>query len=349
MWLDELTKVRRFLRDPDGNIWSDAFLKHLWNDVQKDVQNRIGILEDVIAQRIPDLYHCSYLYDWEWSYLPSQYSEFFQALRKHDEYVFCHAWEPQEITSISSDAVELGAHCTQPWEAFMGQTVAEEIRMKFPKNFRDVKFMAYDEAPIIPTTRKLVQSMDSSYLTTTGTVLYYYEYESLDRSYVLYPKPSTAFVDDPTGEGIAFYVEDDTEDTTVGTIAIRTGSSESGNVGASVDVIGIQDNILMVYDVSPTDVDSISSEIDFPDYVTKYIRFGVVGRAYDANTDGRIVSLARFWNNRYEIGIKTLERFMRKRRQDRDYRLTTKPSGTIKRRRWPRLPSTYPDVGPIRP
>ena len=342
MWADELTKVRRYLRDPAGNIWSEPFLRHLWNDCQKDVQHRTSVLEDVVAQRIPDLYHVSYMYDWEWQYLPSQYSEFYQCLRKHDEYVYTYNWEPQEITGIASDTVDGGVHFTQPWEAFMGVIPGEEVRMKFPKNFRDVKFMAYDEEPIDATTRKAIQSVDSSYISHEGNPIAYYMHESQDRSYVLYPKPSTAFVDEVDGEGIAFFVEDDTEDTTVGIIAIRTGSSETSNVGASVDVVGVQDNILMVYDVDPADVTTVSSEIDFPPYLTKYVRFGVLARAYRANTDGRIQSLAKFWDERYEIGIRAIKSFMAKRRQDRDYRLTTKPAAQVRRRRLPRLPDRYP-------
>lgn len=342
MWLDELTKIRRYLRDPNGNIWSDSFLLHLWNDVQNDVQHRTYILEDVIAQRIPDLYHMSYTYDWEWQYLPTTLSEFYQCFRKHDEYVYCYNWETQEITGISSDASDYGCHFTQPWEAFMGLTPGEEIRMKFPKNFHDVKFMAYDLEPIEEVSRKSVQSSDSSYITHTGRPIGYYIYESQDKSYVLYPIPSTSFVDEVDGDGIAFYVEDDTEDTTVGTIAIRTGSSESGS-GVAVDIISAADNILLAYGIDPTDVESISSEIDFPDYLTKYVRFGVLGRAYSANTDGKIPSLANFWTSRYEIGIRTMLRFMKNRKQDRNYRMTTKPNSRNRVRRVPRLPSNYPN------
>lgn len=344
MWLDELAKVRRFLRDPDGNIWSDAFLRHLWNDVQNDLQHRTSLLEDVVAQRIPDLYHASYMHDWEWRHLPTQYTEFYQCLRKHDESIFCHNWEPQETTGIASDTSDAGVHFTHPWEAFMGMTPGEEVRMKFPKNFAAVKFIAYDEEPIFPTTRKAIQNRDSSYLTTSGEPVAYYMHEALDRSYVLYPRPSTAFVDEVSGDGVAFFVEDDSENTDVGTIAVRTGSSESGNVGAAVDVVGVQDNVLLVYDVRPTDVESISSEIDFPPFLTKYIRFGVVSRAYDANTDGRIPSLARFWGARYELGVRAVKKYMRNRKQDRDYRLTTKPQGIRRRRGLPRLPATYPAI-----
>ena len=34
-WGTELAKLRRVLRDPDGNIWSDVFLRHIYNDIQQ--------------------------------------------------------------------------------------------------------------------------------------------------------------------------------------------------------------------------------------------------------------------------------------------------------------------------
>ena len=343
-WLNDLEKVRRYLRDPDGNIWSEAFLRNLWNDVQQDFQNKTGLLEDVVAQRVPDLYHMSYLYDWEYRNLPSKFSTFYQALRKHDDFVFMHAWEPQEVTQIASDTTELGVHCTQPWEFFMGQTPGEEIKFRFPINFHSVKYMAYDEEPIMPTSRKMLQSIDSSYMTSTGNPQAYYIDESAEKSYVLYPVPTTAFVNEVIGEGIAFYAEDDTESGTTGLIAVRTSSSETTNIGASVDVVSVTDNILLVYEISPLDIESVSDESDFPEFIRKYIRYGVISRAYDSNTDGRIPSLARLWQARYQVGIEVVKKFMRKRQSDRDYRLTTKPSAQIRRRRHPRLPSAFPAV-----
>lgn len=344
MWMDDLAIVRRYLRDPAGNIWTDAVLRHLWNDVQSDLQHKTLVLEQVSAQRVPDLYHVAYQYDWEWLNLPDQFTEFYQCLQRHDQYVFCHSWEPQEITSIASDTTDVGVHFTQPWEAFMGLVAAEEIRMKFPRNLRAVKYIAYDEQPIVSTTRKFVQSSDSSYLTSQGTPVAYYPHEALDKSYVLYPVPSVAFVDEVIGDGVAFFVEDDSEDVTGGTIAIRTGSSETANSGVSVDVVEAADNVLIVYEVAPREIETISDESDFPQFLTRYVRFGVLGRAFAANTDGRNAKLAQLWASRYAVGVNTVRRYMRNRHNDRDYRLTTKPTARAGRRRLPRLPSTYPAV-----
>lgn len=343
-WGDELVKIRRLLRDPNATIWSDNFLKNLYNDIQRDFQHQTSVLEDVAAQRVPGLYHFSYMQDWEYRYLPTKYSQFYQCLSKHDESVFCHRWEPQQTAGISADISDDGSHFTHPWEAFMSPP-GEVVRMKFPSNMRNIKFIAYDEEPIDLTTRKAVQSRDSSFRTTEGRPFAYYETSDLDDSYVLYPRPSTSFVDDLSGEGVAFYEDDDTEDITTGTIAVRTGDSESDNIGAAVDIVGTVDNVFIAYDVTPTPIRTTSDEGDYPEYLKKYIRYGVVSRAYGANNDGRIVSLSVYWGLRYDLGVKHTKRLVRSKRQDRDYRLRT-PATVRSRRRHPRLPSTYPDVQP---
>lgn len=343
MWSDELTKVRRYLRDPDGNIWSDEFLRHLWNDIQADLQTRTTVLEDVTAQRVPDLYHTSYIHEFEWRHLDTDFTEFYQALRQHVDYVVCYNWEPQQIAGITPDTVDEGVHFTQPWEAFMGLAPGEEVRMAFPKNFHALKYIAYDEEPIFRTTRKEVQMSDSSYITHEGTPVAYYMDETLEKSYVLYPRPSRAFASDLLGDGVAFYVSDDSENEDYGDIALRSGSSETGQ-GVSVDVVGTVDNVLIVYDVAPTNLEAASDSSDFPDFLTKYIRFGVLSRAYNANTDGRIPSLAAFWGSRYELGVRQIKQFMRRRKADREYRLSTKSESVRRRRGLPRLPSTYPSI-----
>ena len=343
-WGDELVKIRRLLRDPNANVWTDDFLLNLYNNVQRDFQHRTKVLEDVAAQRVPGLYHFAYMHDWEYRFLPTKYSQFYQCLNRHDESVFCHRWEPQVTAGITPDISDYGIHFTQPFEAFMGETPGEPIRMRFPANMRNLKYIAYDEEPISLTTRKAVQNQDSSYLVSEGRPFSFYKSSDLDDSYILYPRPSTSFVDEIEGDGVAFYAEDDTEDVTTGTIAVRTGDTASDNVGASVDVVGTVDNIFIAFDVTPTEIVNASDVGDYPAFLRKYINYGVISQAYGGNTDGRIPSLSAHWSERYEMGIKHTRRFSRNKRQDRDYQLTT---GVIRRqrKRHPRLPSTYPAVG----
>ena len=342
-WGDELKKIRRFLRDPDVNIWTDNLLLYLFNDVQKDFQHRTSVLEDAAVQRIPGVYHLSYMHDWEYSFLPSKFSVFYQCLSQHDEGVFCHRWETQEVTGIAADVSDYGIHFTQPWEAYMGELPGEVLKNRFPGNMRSLKHIAYNEWPIRKLSRKLVSTTDRSYVTVEGEPIGYYEYDDIDDSYVLYPRPSASFADELDGlEGPAWFIDGDTADTTLGTIAVRTGDFVTGNVGASFDIVGLKNNVFMIYDVDPTNLSAVSDDGDYPDFLKKYIRYGVISRAYGANTDGRIRSLSDYWNLRYLAGVKATQKFARNKQNDRDYKLSIQGRAPVRTRRHPRLPSAYP-------
>lgn len=343
-WAAELERIRYFLRDPDGTIWADAFLRHLYNDVQQDFQHKTMILEEVIAQRVPAIYHCAYIFDWEWRHLPGELSQFYQALNQHDEGVFCHRWEPQQTAGIDADVADYGVHFTQPWEACMGETPGDLIKMRFPQNFNAMKFMAYDRWPLAPMSKKEISSSDPSFITKQGTPLGYFPYDEADNSYVLYPQPSTSFVNEIDGNGVALFADGDIEDVTTGTIAVRSGSTDSAEIGAAVDIVDTDSSVFMVYDVSPTDMLSISDEPDFPVFLRKYIRAGVISRAYAGNNDGRIRSLGEYWGMRYTLGVEYVKRYRRNRRRDRDYRLTTHGAPGLRSHRHPRLPDGYPAV-----
>lgn len=341
IWGDELKRVRRYLRDPSGTIWTDDFLRHLWNDCVQDFLRQTIILEDIHAQRVPGLFQCAYLYDFEYRFLNQDQTQFYQALNQHDDYVICHRWETQEITGIDSDVSDYGAHFTQPWEACMGMLPGETLKFKFPANFHELKFIAYDEEPITPTSKKAVQSSDPSYITREGEPFAYYVEDEGDNTYVLYPRPSTVFVNDLEGEGMAFFAEGDTEDTTTGQIAVREGSTDSSDIGGAVDIVDTADNLFMVYTIAPIDVESVSDELSIPNFLCKYVRCGVIARAYGGNNDGRIRSLSDYWENRYRMGIVVTKRYMTNKRQDRDYRLS---GGSVRRRRprHARLPDGFP-------
>lgn len=346
-WGGDLVKIRRLLRDPTSKIWTDEFLRHLWNDVQKDLQHKTKVLEDFTVQRVPGVYAFSYMHDWEYEHLPSGKSASYRCLQQHDEGVICHRWEAQVTAGITADVSDYGVHFTQPWEAFMGLVPGDVITMRFPDNMRALKFIAYDEEPITSLRKKTVQSTDASYLTTSGSPIGYYEVDDVDDGYVLYPRPAVSFVDELDGnEGPAWYVSDDTEDVVAGTIAVRVGSTGTDSAGVPVDIIDTTNNVFMIYSVDPSDVLVAWDDGDFPEFLKKYIRYGVIARAYGANTDGRIRSLSAYWMARYQQGIKLTKRYMRNMYQDRDYRLTTKGGKAQRTYRHPRLPDTYPAVNP---
>ncbi len=380
-WGAELVKIRRLLRDPSGNIWSDGQLRRLWNQVQYDLQSRTTVLQTVRTQRVPGLWQIAYMHDWEHQYLPETLSSYYQCLSRHGGAVFCHRWEPQTVSEAGSDVSDYGAHFTQPWEAWAGLTPAQKIRNQFPANMRSLRYIAYDEEPLSFTTEKRVQQSDISYITNEGRPFAYYEGEDVEASYVLYPRPSTGFSDELSGDGVFLYSSDeDTGDAEAsgqhvpgphqpgphqpgphipsggssssggsgafGQVVVFEGYGESGE-GVSIDAITTIDNVFMVYDVSPLEVQTETDPTDWPQFLQKYVRYGVVARAYGANTDGRIPSLSQYWLRRYLGGVKVIEKFKINRRNDRDYSLTTKGIPAKRaRRRLPRLPDTYPAVGP---
>lgn len=144
--------------------------------------------------------------------------------------------------------------------------------------------------------------------------------------------------------GMVLYVEGDTTNSPVGTFIDRTKNLMSQESGIAISTIDDDDNILLIYNVNPTDLVDDRDESDFPKFMRKYIEYGVVARAYGANTDGRIQSLSDYWAFRHTIGLEMIRKFMLKRKQDRDYRLTTSTVPAQRHRRHPRLPSTYPAV-----
>jgi hypothetical protein len=311
--------------------------------VQKDFQKKTKVLEDVISQRVPQLYHYVYMYDWEYGYMPTKWSQFYRCLLQHGEHVICHRWEAQALAGVDSSVSEYGANFIQPWEAYM-LAPGHEVKMRWPQNFNTTRYIAYDEEPISATTKKAVQSSDPSFVTRTGNTFSYYPYDDSDNSYVLYPRPTVSFANDISGEGIAFYEAGDTENDTTGIIAVRDDSTPSESFGASVDIIGTVDQVFLVYEVDPNDVDSADDEPDFPPFMTKYLRFGTAARLFSSNTDGKDQLLADYWRVRYDLGVKFTRQYVRNRREDRTYALMTHDVISRRSRRVPRLPDGYPRV-----
>jgi len=192
-WINNLTRIRRFLRDPDGNIWADALLLNLFNDVSREFQMKTNILEDVEAVHVPPLYACSYLHDWEWTYLPSKTGSY-RALRYHEqgEIAVCSRWEAQASWGlVSATDADEGIHATQPWEYFMGHTPGDLVPLPFPRGFHNAKFVAWDKEPIDAITVKEIQLDDPSWVGRTGEPFAYFRPDKFEDNFCLYPIPSS--------------------------------------------------------------------------------------------------------------------------------------------------------------
>lgn len=342
-WYTELTLLRRYLRDPDGNIWDEALLRELYNEVQDDFQTRTGILETIRAMPVPPRWQMAYAFEWEWDHIDG--SQAWWTLR-HQQHHFTYSaiWEVQEQYGFTGDAPDPGNAWVHPWEAWYAAAPGRPVPMPWPDDYANTKAMYHDEEPLDYDPRKLVTSNDPSWQTREGEPDSYHRLDRINQCYYLYPRPSTVTWNDVSGTGMATSVSGDTTDAEVGVVVRRTGSWLSDNLGLTVDVVDTEDNVLMVYDQLPTRMASMGDAPIWPSYLLKYVRYGVLSKAYQVNNDGRIESLASFWRMRYELGARAIKRFMRARREDRNYRLHTPGTPRSVSRRHPRLPSTYPPI-----
>ena len=64
-WSDQRERIRRFLRDPDGLIWSDALLLRLYNSEQEQLHQTVGLLDQARIVRTPPMFDFAISHDWE--------------------------------------------------------------------------------------------------------------------------------------------------------------------------------------------------------------------------------------------------------------------------------------------
>jgi hypothetical protein len=344
----QLKRIRRFLRDPDGNIWDDDTLINLYNDVQEDLQNQTHILKDLKAIRVPQLYQFTYMHDWEWSYLPTDQTQFYQCFyqNQQSDLVATTDWEQQQLWGLSITISDIGAHFAHPWEGML-TTPGDEMELRFPKDFRSAQHISWNREPLEYKSKSEIMRCDPSYKTYTGRPVAYYRKDELSNGFCLYPRPTAANWLDGSTEGTALFGSDLTVDTESGTITRGEDLTLSQSTGSSIDVIDATNNVILFYEQNTTDLESVTDESQWPEYLRKYIEYGVISRAYGANTDGRIQSLSDYWRRRYDLGVVAIKKFMNIRMADRTYRLTTKDSSRyMSKRKHVRLPSTYKDVNP---
>jgi hypothetical protein len=347
-WSDHKKRIRRYLRDPDKNIWPDAMLMHLWNDAQHEFQNKAGVIEDIATVRVPPQFGVSYTHDWEWEYANQFDGKTYQCFRyDHNSERYCaFRWETM-IGTASSDEGDFFIH---PWEAGHCSTPGAFIPLWFPVNFHKMKFIAWDEDPIDYVDKKAIQTNDMSYMTRQGVPFSYWRPDETENTFHLYPQPDSPVFDDVTGQGqVLFDDQDDTYSGELGLLADYPEMFQDQETGIVTDVVETENNVFMIFEANATEmsVDDDQWQSDWPRFLTKYIEYGTIERAYGANTDGRLPSLEEYWSKRKEIGLEVMRRFKSRIRTDRDYRMITKGApGERTRHRHPRLPDAYPAVNP---
>lgn len=419
-WADHREWIRYYLRDPDGNIWSDALLLRLFNDESQRLQVRKNVLEKIEVLRIPPFFEMAITQPWEWDFVDHTAGKVYEAFNRHDQsgFTFCNNWEAQELWGLSGTVTaQEGTQYTQPWEAFAGITAAKPVPFHFPDDFREAIYLSLDRREMEASSQKILSSLDPSWQTTGGEAVVYWRPDSESNLFHVYPLQTTNNWNDVeelpelydfgytqdweaegnylSGNGFKFTVEDSvhgTENTYVwedvaegedkegtiwtetvpgtwldaaildnqqgmllfagsetvndqlGTVVNREGSYMQPDQGIAIDTVDDEDNITLVFKVVPVDLVVDTDESAWPDFLAKYVRYAVLERAFGANTDGRIESLRDYWGKRKKLGDLVIDKFLAKRRTDRDYRLRTKGGPSRRLVRDPRLPDNFANI-----
>lgn len=352
-WQTQRNRIRRYLRDPDGNIWADGEILRAYNVAQQELVDLIGPIEDVQAVRLPPQYRMSYTFDWEWQYAGGG-ADSYQWAKIHEQsgFAFCFEFEAEVIANAGETTSDAGSAYTHPWEAWMGITPNRVPPCWVPERFHEIVGLYHDKDPLEPTTKKEVMRDDTTWQSRTGEPQAYYRDESLENHIYPYPIPSSVTWDDDSGAGTVLFRNDGTDNDTVsgtdaGAIVDYTDSVFSQDGGAVFDITDFDNNLLMIFRKLPRDLTGDGGDSsDYPAFLRKYIEYGTLERCYRMDNDGKIGSLADYWEYRKRIAIEAVKRYKIKKAADRDYRFTAKGSPAMRNRRHPRLPDAYPAVRP---
>jgi len=342
---ESITRIRRFIRDPDGDIWDDETIRLLFNDAQLEISTKINFIERVHAYKYPPMWTWSYQRDWEFQHIAGDKYQCLHNWAGRD-IIISYPWEPGYYLD-TNDTADDGTRFIHPWEVVYCSP-ADVVKIPIHAKFHKGRFAAFDEIQIEPISEKELGQSDSYYKTTSGVPNSYYRANEYDNVMVLYPRPSgvtwdeyNLFADTPgdsfsdtLGEGIITHEED---------------SLDESDEGIIYDTIDTEDHLFMIFQAIPDDIEEGESSWDdeikwWPAYMIPIIEYATLERCFGADTDGFIPSLRDYWEARKKIGIETIKLFKQKRLMDRDYQMggRLKPIRSVH----PRLPSGYPAQWP---
>jgi hypothetical protein len=197
---EQLARIRRKLRDPEGKIWARSLIVDTFNDCQNEIQVKTKFAQDIDVIEIPPVYDFSYMHDWEWRHLPEGIDRAYRCLRYSEQggFAFVSRFESEMYFGRDNDIADEGDHFTHPWEGMMVSTPGETIRFKFPSDFHSTIYIAYDRKPLDFEQKKFIQMSDQGYVNTDGEPFCYYREDDLDNEFVLYPRPQANFDDETT-------------------------------------------------------------------------------------------------------------------------------------------------------
>ena len=327
MFSDSLTKLRRFLRDPDGDIWTNDDLLLYWNDALLEMAQKTHILEKVMCLRWPPEYNHVICFDWEEEFCEGDILHFGELWQVRNVIV-CYPWETGYYLD-SLDAAGENYVITHPWELYH-VNAGHVVYLDLHNQTYRIKMMAYDQDIIAPRTQTEIAHEDRWYKTATGSPRYYWQRDEYTNQIALFPRP-TAVSQQETD------YTDLLGDT--GGALDNFGWLDTGDTGIKVDIIDQEDALLCVFEPIPNTA-TFTSENEFPPWLIKYVEYATLERAYGADTDGFIPSLRDYWAYRKEVGLQAIKRYKTARLKDRVF--VMRPQRRIAKSS-PKLPYGYND------
>lgn len=311
------------MRDPDGEIFSDQFLLRIFNDEQQQLFGTTGPVQNVKSVRTHPEFRRAYTHEFEWQYSDHENGDVYEVGFYSDSYemTYLYVWEAEQLKAYGATTSEQGDVYTQPWEAWLASSFWFPPPIPMPSDFAGAVFVSYDRVLVEPISkRELINFNDSTWKTLTGEPFKYWRDQKNNNWIRLYPLPTLTWQDSEEA----------------------SGDPDEAEYGDSV--VDVDANVLVVYVSDPEEITGGSSESTLPRYLQKYVEYGTAARALRANTDGRIESLADYWDMRKKAGYEVVKKWKRLKMTDRDIRIRTRGGGgTSFRPRHPRLPTTYPD------
>ena len=184
------TRLRRFLKDPNADIWSQQLLIDLFNQAQEEFNDSTRILEKICSIRIPSQYDFSMVYEWEEEFTDGKASglmcQFVAA-----QYMSTQEWEIDAWVG-QLPVIAGGYRATQPWERYSVSVVVHgKSVFKFPEDYKTCSMLIWNRYRLKPITEESAMRSSRNYETRAGWPRYYYTIgRDQDREFVIYPLPS---------------------------------------------------------------------------------------------------------------------------------------------------------------
>lgn len=188
---DTETRLRRYLRDPDAEVWSQDVLIQLFNEAQHTFNKDTSVLEKVVGMHVPQNTDYTRCYLWEEDYVSGairRCGQYYDAT----EYLCLYTWEVAQIRGYTPDATD-GYRSCYSWEIYTLSEVVEDVDVyKLPYDYDTTTYMAFDREPLLPIDEVDLMHGDSSYRTHSGGPVFYYRIgQDEDREFAMYPRPDT--------------------------------------------------------------------------------------------------------------------------------------------------------------